>query len=53
MANQEKPFNLDMDFDEALRRFVGIDPRELNEPKKIKKKERAKRTPKRNSVKPP
>lgn len=43
-AKREKPFHLDMDFDEALRRFFGTDPRELHEPNKATKKgERRKR----------
>jgi hypothetical protein len=43
-AKREKPFHLDMDFDEALRRFVGTDPRELDEPTKPKRqRERSKR----------
>jgi hypothetical protein len=38
---REKPFHLDMSFDEALKRFVQTDPRELPNPKKAKKKKRA------------
>jgi hypothetical protein len=49
-AKREKPFHLDMGFDEALRRFVGTDPRELDEPNKASKKERAKRLPKSNQT---
>lgn len=36
MAKREKPFHLDMSFDEALRRYVETDPRELNDPKGAK-----------------
>ena len=43
MPKHEKPFHLDMDFDEALRRFMQTDPQELSEPDKIKKVERRKR----------
>ena len=28
-AKREKPFHLDTDFDEALRRFIQVDPDEL------------------------
>jgi hypothetical protein len=31
---REKPLGLDMPFDEALRRFIGVDPRELPDRKK-------------------
>jgi hypothetical protein len=53
MANREKPFKLDMDFDEALRRFAQTDPQELSEPNKAgKKTDRQKRIPrKRNESK--
>lgn len=44
MAKQEKPFRLDMDFDEALKRYIGTDPREMAEPTKpVRQKERHKR----------
>ena len=43
MAEREKPFHLDIDFDEALRRYIGTDPREIpakkpKEPQKIPKR---------------
>jgi hypothetical protein len=47
MPKREKPFHLDMSFDEALKRFAQADPKELAEPGKIKKIEREKRTPRR------
>jgi hypothetical protein len=31
---REKPLGLDMPFDEALRRFIGVDPAELPDRKK-------------------
>jgi len=37
MANPEKPFKLDMSFDEALKRFAQTDPKEIAEPKKATK----------------
>lgn len=46
MPKHEKPFHLDMGFDEALRRFMQTNPQELDEPGKIKKAERGKRAAK-------
>lgn len=34
---REKPLGLDMDPDEALKRFIGVDPRELPDGVKLKK----------------
>jgi hypothetical protein len=34
---REKPLGLDMDPDEALERFIGVDPRELPDNVKLKK----------------
>lgn len=45
MPKHEKPFHLDMSFDEALRRFAQTDPQEVEEPDKSKKTERKKRIP--------
>ena len=45
MPKHDKPFHLDMGFDEALRRFMQTDPQELDEPDKIKKVDRRKRLP--------
>jgi len=42
-AKREKPLRLDMNFDEALRRYIGTDPREISEPNKVKKPDRRKR----------
>lgn len=47
MPKHEKPFHLDMSFDEALKRFAQTDPAELDEPAKAKKAERKKRLPRR------
>jgi hypothetical protein len=41
----EKPLGLDMPFGEALRRFIGVDPAELPEGTKRKKRERPKPPP--------
>ncbi|HEY1796661.1 MAG TPA: hypothetical protein VGG57_11135 [Stellaceae bacterium] len=46
MPKHEKPFHLDLSFDEALRRFAQTDPQELDEPGKIKKVNREKRVSK-------
>lgn len=44
MAKHEKPLHLDIDFNEALNRYIGTDPRELAEPTKpMRQKERRKR----------
>jgi hypothetical protein len=40
-TKREKPLHLEMSFDEALKRFVQTDPRELAKPKKATKKKRA------------
>lgn len=37
-STREKPLGLDMDPDEALERFMGVDPRELPESTKLKRK---------------
>jgi len=39
MPKREKPFHLDMPFDEALRRYVKTVPQQLPNPKKIKRKQ--------------
>jgi hypothetical protein len=44
MPKREKPFHLDIPFDEALRRYAQADPREVAErEKKAKKQRRQKR----------
>lgn len=40
---RERPLGLDMDPDEAFERFIGVDPDELDENKKLKKKPPPKR----------
>ena len=40
MPKHEKPFHLDMNFDEALRRYAQTDPRKLPAPKKKPAKKR-------------
>jgi hypothetical protein len=40
MPKREKPFHLDMPFDEALRRYAQADPREVAEREKKAKKRR-------------
>jgi hypothetical protein len=47
-AKREKPLHLDINFDEALRRYIGTDPRELSEPNKVRKPARRKRVRKDN-----
>ena len=43
-TKREKPFHLDLSFDEALKRYIGTNPRELDEPTKSKRqRERSKR----------
>lgn len=37
-ASRERPLGLDMDPDEALERFIGVDPRELPDNAKLKRK---------------
>lgn len=37
-ASRERPLGLDMDPDEALERFIGVDPRELPESVKLTRK---------------
>lgn len=50
MPKREKPFHLDMPFDEALRRYAQADPREVAErEKKAKKLRRVKKPSKRQS----
>jgi hypothetical protein len=44
-GEREKPFGLDMPFNDALKRFIGVDPRELPDDARIKKKERPKPLP--------
>lgn len=45
MPKREKPFHLDMPFDEALQRYAQTDPREVAEKeKKAKKRRRSART---------
>jgi hypothetical protein len=44
-GEREKPFGLDMPFDEALKRFIGVDPDELPENVRLKKKGRPKSPP--------
>jgi hypothetical protein len=47
MAEREKPFHLDINFDEALRRYIGTNPREIPAADNSKKShERTKRAPK-------
>ena len=43
MPKREKPFHLDMPFDEALRRYAQADPREVAEREKKAKAARLKR----------
>jgi hypothetical protein len=40
MPKREKPFHLDMPFDEALRRYVQADPEQLNKKQTIRKPKR-------------
>ena len=40
-----RPLGLDMDPDEALERFLGVDPDEIDDNKKLKKKPPPKRRP--------
>ena len=42
---RERPLGLDMDPDEAFERFLRVDPDELDENKKLKKKPPPKRGP--------
>jgi hypothetical protein len=42
MPKHEKPFHLDMPFDEALRRYAQADPREVAERETKAKKKRSK-----------
>lgn len=49
---RERPLGLDMDPDEALERFIGVDPNELDENKKLKKKPPSKRGPSGEKPKP-
>lgn len=42
---QEPPLYLDMDFEEALQRFIGVDPAELPNDKRISQKKAPKRKP--------
>jgi hypothetical protein len=42
MPKHEKPFRLDMPFDEALRRYAQTDPRELTAEKKKPEKRKRK-----------
>lgn len=42
---RERPLGLDMDPDEAFERFLGVNPDELDENKKLKKKPPPKRGP--------
>lgn len=51
MAN-EKPFKLDIPFDEALKRFTHTDEKEIPENKKLRKK-RAGRSPPKDDEKNP
>lgn len=49
----EQPLYLDMDFEESLERFVGVDPAELPDDKRLKlKKKRSGTEPPRSDVKP-
>jgi len=50
MPKREKPFHLDMPFDEALRRYTQADPREVSEREKKAKKQRQKRATKSATV---
>jgi hypothetical protein len=43
MPKHEKPFHLDMPFDEALRRYAQTDPRELAPPQEKAKKQKKRR----------
>jgi hypothetical protein len=43
MPKHEKPFHLDMPFDEVLRRYAQTDPREVAEREKKAKEKRKKR----------
>ncbi len=36
----EKPLHIDMDFEEALERFTGVDPAEIPDNKKLKRKKK-------------
>lgn len=52
---RERPLGLDMDPDEAFERFLGVDPDELDDNKKLKKKPPPKRgsgTKRRSGPKP-
>jgi len=40
---RERPLGLDMEPDEAFERFMGVDPNEIDESKKLKKKPPPKR----------
>ena len=46
MAKREKPFHLDMPFDEALRRYAEADPREVADREKKARRQRRKRASK-------
>ena len=49
-GKREKPLGLDIDFAEALQRFIGVDPKELPESSRLGRKARAK---KKGDGKPP
>lgn len=44
-GQREKPLGLDMPFDEAFERFLGVDPGELPDSVRLKKRERPKPPP--------
>lgn len=52
-AEREKPLGLDMPFDEALQRFLGVDPDELPESIRLKKRGRSERPPPDVDIKAP
>ena len=49
----EKPFKLDMSFEEALRRFAQTDEKELAERVKLKRRKREGKSPPYDEKKPP
>jgi len=40
-AENEPPLGLDMDFDEALRRFANTDPKEIRSDSRLKRKRKS------------
>lgn len=53
MPKREKPFHLDMPFDEALQRYAQADPREVaKREKKAKQKRRQKRAASSHPISP-